>query len=596
MIRCAAVVEERHDPPPAAAEASARTTVPRPPARLRRAAPHLAAVLVLLAAALALHAVIWEKGPRRFVPANTVASGGAELKGSWLHTTGSDSIFVAWLVGRNADTLLRRPGQLFDAEHCAPSARSLTLSEPLLTLGALAVPASLLTGDPVLAYNVSLVLLRLVMGLALYSLVVAWTRLPAAGLAAAILYAFHPVWTRDVTHAFLYDTSWTLFALLFAQRLFARGRWHDALGLAACIAFQMGTSLYPMLAACLVALPFGTWLAFHYRLRHVRPAKLLCVAGLVVAAAALVYGPFLEAHAALEAPHRQFQGHTTWGSFLPGGVHFEGWLLLGLAGAGLLLWRPGRAGGLDADPRPAALAAGFLVALAATGPNQPALLPNLYRLLASVLPGLDSVRAPARVAAGVHLVVCLLAGLGAAALLWRLPAGRVRMASSVLLLVAVSVVTLRPSLLGLRPRPAYAAVDARPTDAALAFFRELEESGNSGMLFELPLRRARLVNFREEARRIMASAWHHRRTTACYGSFRPPERERLTELAQRLPEREALRELRDLGFTTLILHGAERASPLREQLDAAARAPNAPLRPLAEAGSLAAWSIEPDGS
>jgi hypothetical protein len=54
--------------------------------------------------------------------------------------------------------------------------------------------------------------------------------------------------------------------------------------------------------------------------------------------------------------------------------------------------------------------------------------------------------------------------------------------------------------------------------------------------------------------RILQTAYHHRRTDACTGSFRGPERERLAELATQLPAREALIELAELGFTTIVVH------------------------------------------
>ncbi len=558
-----------------------------------RLALHLSAAALFLAIAVFLHGEVWRDGPSRLAPANTVDSTGSELKGPWRHTTLSDATWVAWVTGRNARTLLRAPLRLFDAEPCFPVERSLTLGEPVLTLGFLASPLSLVTGDPILAYNGGLVLSRAMMALALYALVMAWSGSFGAALAAGVFYAFHPVWTRDVTHAYIYDTGWTFLALLFAQRLFARGRWRDAFGLAASVALQMGTSLYPMVAAFFIGPPFALWLAWHYRLRHVRPVQLLAVLGLVLVAAALVYGPFVGALGSPEALRRGLQMHALWASFLPGGLHFEGWLVLALAVAGLLLAGAGALPGLRADPRAAALAAGFLVAIAATGPHQPALVPNLYGWLASLLPGLDAVRAPARVAAGVHAVACLLAGLGAATLLRLAPAGAPRAAAAGLLVVAAALVTLRPGWIGLEPRPRYEAVVVRPAPARLDFFRELERRGDAGPLLELPLRGMVPVSLQALSQRIMATAWHRRRTSACYGSLAPPGRERLLELAAALPEREAVVELHALGFRTLVLHGKSRFAALHERIDTAAAAQDAPLRSLHRDEARSAWALTP---
>lgn len=562
-----------------------------------RAAWHAGALAAFLLAALWLSRPVWQEGPAEIVLVNSVASTGEELRGFWKTTSEADTTFVAWLVGRNARVLLGRPWRLFDAEHCAPTANSLALSEPLVTLGLLATPAWLLSGDPIVTYNAALLTMRVVMALALYALLVGWTRSPPAGIAAGLLYAFHPIWTRDVTHAFIYDTGWTALALLFAQRLFARGRWRDALALAACVALQMGTSLYPMLAAVCLALPFAVWLLVHYGFGHVRAAQLAVVGGLVLIAAVLIYGPFLELRDSAQTLRAKAQFEAVWGSFLPGGLRFPGWMLLSLAAAALALGRRRCLPGLEGDPRWVLLLGGLLVALAATGPSQPALgpvsLPNLYGLLSAVLPGLDAVRAVGRVSSGVHLALCILAGLGAAALLGLAPAGRARGAAAAALIALAWLSSLGPGLPGLPARAAYRTLAVRPSAETLAFFAELERRGNTGPLAEFPVAGQGRATVKSEAERILASAWHRRRTTACYGSFRPPAQRQVRALLSEVPAPEALRGLHALGLDTLVLHGP--APLLRRRLQQASGGPDAVLRRLGERGELSAWLVQPPG-
>jgi len=559
-----------------------------------RIAWHAGALAAFLGAAFFLSCEVWRQGPRETVLANAAASNGEPLVGFWKLTSEADTTFVAWLVGRNARTLVTRPWALFEAEHCAPARNALTLSEPMLTLGLLAVPGWLLTGDPILAYNTALLALRVLMALALYALVVAWTRSPPAGIAAGLLYAFHPVWTRDVTHAFIYDTGWTALALLFAQRLFSRGRWRDALGLGLCIALQMGTSLYPMIAAVCLALPFTAWLLTSYRLRNLRrPGPPLLALGIVLVAAALVYSPYLFARDGGDALHAGMQLGTTWGSFLPGGAHFPGWALLLLALAGLALGARGSLAGLDVDPRWALLLGAALVAWVSTSNSQPSLgslqLPNLYQALAALIPGLESVRVVGRVSVGVHLVLCLLAGLGAAALLARVPAGRARFAAIGLLLCLAAVATLWPRLLGIPERLGYRVVDVRPAQETLELFREAEAQGSQGPLAELPLRSQGRITLLEESRRILLNAWHRRRTSACYGSFQPAGQAGVKALLKDLPQPEAVRGVRELGFETVVLRGP--AAGLRERFDRASAGPAARIRLLAERGERSVWEL-----
>src|SRR5262245_32846152 len=157
-----------------------------------------------------------------------------------------DLIFETWLVARHGQTLLRRPWRLFDTEHCAPAEKTLTLGVPMIALGVLAMPGSL-TGEPILAYNLAVAALHWLAALAMYALVTAWTGNPAAGIGAGLLYAFHRLRLDFIYHPAEVDTTWTVFALFFATRLFARGRWRDAIGLALAGAFQIAASFYPTL-------------------------------------------------------------------------------------------------------------------------------------------------------------------------------------------------------------------------------------------------------------------------------------------------------------------------------------------------------------
>ncbi len=85
-------------------------------------------------------------------------------------------------------------------------------------------------------------------------------------------------------------------------------------------------------------------------------------------------------------------------------------------------------GALEGDPRWALLLGAVLVLNLAAGGNTgdqiaaymrgepgPPELPNLYKALAAVIPGLDLVRGPGAMYSGTLLILCLFAGLGAGA-------------------------------------------------------------------------------------------------------------------------------------------------------------------------------------
>jgi len=520
--------------------------------------------------------------------------------------TRMDVTLETWIVARNAYTLAHRPQHLFDTEHCAPWDKTLTFGIPMITMSVVAIPASVATGDPILTYNVALVALTLIAAVAMFLLVTDWTGLPAAGIAAGLLYGFHHIRMSPIHHPSVWDTSWTVLALFFAHRLFARGRWRDAFGLSLSCALQIGASFYPLLAASFLAPPFVVWLVLRYGFRQVRIAQLAFVALAIALAAAVVLGPYLEARGTSETLRRTGFYFADWREYLPGHSLFEGWMILVLALLGLALPRRRTAPALDGDPRWALLAGAVIVAVMAAGPLGSSLLapftdpyststPNPYRMLASVLPGLDSVRAVRRLGAGVHVVLSLLAGMGVAVLLQL--SGRYRRIAAPALILLAGFAVLRAPALGFERSYHWTMEEIRPRPETLTFFERLEQEGNRGPLFEVPCFDERLQTSADMPRRILLSAYHHRRTSACFASYRPPREAELVAIARRLPRDEAVRELAALGFTTVLVHHRSGSGGVLERRFAAsAERPGAPLRLLHATTDMTAFEITVTGN
>jgi hypothetical protein len=555
------------------------------------------ALAVFAAAFVLVFGPVLRAGPRSFVPTAGLADPQVQAQSH------IDVTFHAWLVARNARTLAREPWRLFDAEHCAPGEKTLTLGVPTITMGLLAVPA-LITGDPILCYNFAILAVLGVAALAMYLLVAEWTGIPVAGIAAALLFAFHPVRIDRIFYVSDWDGSWTVLALLFSRRLFAHGRWRDAVGLTLAGALQIAAHFYPTLAAVLLAIPFAVWLAAAYGLRNARPAQLAFVSLGVALAAAIVLGPYQAASAAAPGHfERGYQFYAPWQMYLPGTWFFPGWLELGLVAAGLALPRrlglPALAG---RDPRFALAAGALLVSVIAAGRLGDSILAplaggfagvNPYEILASVLPGLDMVRAVERLAGGVLLALAILAGVGAAACV-RLAGRRAApVGALVVVLVALEVLAL-PHLGRETPRLRIDAI--RPAPELLAFYAELEARGNRGPIVELPFESG--LGLFWAPKRILASAWHHRRTSSCYASYTLPGREELAALVARLPEADAVRGLAALGFTTIVVHDPKGAfgSGWALRLARGTGRREARLRPLHETRAASAFAIEVAGS
>jgi hypothetical protein len=520
----------------------------------------------------------------------------------WQRALDADTTWVSWLVARNAVTLLGAPTRLYDTEHCAPFAHSLTLGDPMLTQSFLAVPATLVGASGTAAFNTSLHFQKVVQAGAMYALVLEWTLSPPAAIASGLLFAFHPTWVRDVSHPYIYDTAWCVLALLFAHRLVLRGRWRDAIGLGVAGGMQLGTSLYPAIGSLLVLLPYGVWLLIRQKKlgqRRVRAVQLASVAVIAAAFGAMVYGPFLATRSVggvLAAVHQNF---ATLSSFGPGGEHYLGVVPILLAIAAMAIPRARALAGIDGDPRPALAIGGLLVVLAACGPRLPAMLPDVYAWLAALLPGLDAVRAPVRVAATLHVPLCILAGIALSAAVHALEmrgggAEARALSKSVPGLITIALIALlvlTTAMIAPGPLPPYRTVDLTDDPEVLAFFDELAARGSSGPLLELPMERNQ-VGLLRIAQRIHASAHHGRRTSACYGSFQPPILDEVEGLTERLDEPASFDRLAALGFTTVVLHpGAVGSNRLALELSAEASKPNARLLELHATPSRIAYTI-----
>lgn len=519
--------------------------------------------------------------------------------------TQTDYRMGVWAFGRHAYTLWTAPWRIFQTEPCHPVENGLALHHPVITQGLLAMPAYLVSGDPLATTNWLILFSALLGACAMALLVADWTALPAAGVVAGLLYAFHPAQIGSPFHLGTKDFTWTLLALFFARRLFQHGRWRDALGLGACAALQMATSFYPLLAAATLAVPFLVWLVWHHGWRRL-PLSRLGVAALVAALAAWwIFAPYLELREA-GILQRNLRFFAPWSRFAPGGELFPGWLCLGLLAAAFALGRSRSLAGMQGDPRAALAIGAFLLLWLATGGNvearsavlkgaePPAVnLPNLFAAARAIVPGLDSVRLPSMLAHGARMLLCVLAGLGAAALLRRVP-GRYAAATGALLILLAALDTLQPSLLGGARPVRFASLDLRPPESTLAFYARLEALGNDGPMLELPMTSTPMYRFEDAPMQHLLTAFHHRRTSGCSPSYTPPVVQGVAALAGRIERPGSLAEVRDLGFTTLVVHhppgrpGAERYAVRIARL---ARRSRGDLVEIASAEGLTAYAL-----
>jgi hypothetical protein len=104
----------------------------------------------------------------------------------------TDPRLFSWVMISVFRNLLTRPTRLLDGSGFYPYGASLTFAEPLLTPALLAGPLHWLTGNPYLAYNLTLLVFWAASGWAMYAVTYGITRRHPAAAAAMLVFALAP--------------------------------------------------------------------------------------------------------------------------------------------------------------------------------------------------------------------------------------------------------------------------------------------------------------------------------------------------------------------------------------------------------------------
>ncbi|MCS7261004.1 MAG: hypothetical protein NZ765_09510, partial [Anaerolineae bacterium] len=518
-----------------------------------------------------------------------------------------DPLLNAWILAWDAHALLNQPHRLFDANIFFPLSNTLAYSEHLLATALVAMPLQAVSGQPLLAYNLTLLLSFTLSGLGMYLLCLRWTGRRTAALIAGLVYAFAPYRLASIAHLQLLTVQWLPFSILALDQLLARsGRdAKDEQSTAtggnnmskAMLLFGLFTLLQVLsswylavFTALVLVLYLLAWLGRYGQQGMRRALPWLLSAGsavaLVVVPVALPYiavlpqleasrptemmsalsarpgdflaaAPWLRLAGPLSTAYRERPGFTEEHLLYPGSLA----ALLTLTAVALFVYRAvTQRGYLAAYWRVGVLILILLVAVLFTvdGP---------YRALAHLLPSLRVIRAPAR---WMTVVMFAMASLVGYALAW-LPVQHVTWAAipRAASLVRRGLGYIIPALLAVGlyaesfavPLPlAYVGnlAEAHPVYRTL---RRLMHSGEEwhGAVLELPMYVAPAPEY-PEARRMLASCLGWWPLVNGYSGLTPA---RQVEWGQRLaafPSAKTLAALRDLGalgIRYLIVHAAE---------------------------------------
>jgi hypothetical protein len=501
-----------------------------------------------------------------------------------------DALLNVWITAWDGHQLLSDPLDLFDANIFHSYPRTLAYSELLLGNGLLALPITAATGNPVLGYNVALLLSFVLSGLGIYLLVLALTRSPGAGMVAGTIFGFSAYRMTNLAQAQLLTTQWMPFALLALLQLMRRPRMRHVVTFVLFFCLQALSSFYyaillAMAVAGLVVWQFAVWIWLRARDGagdNARLRRVVLYLPVAVVLCALFILPFalpyfqvqrdlgfersLADNEPFSASLRQYlmvpPGSAVHGRWLPsddtpvaGGYAVDA-LFPGLVTLALSVWGLMRGRGrtrwffLLLALSSAVLSFGPRLYLA---PGQPAGLEIglPYAWLYAAVPGFKALRAPVRFDALVMLSLAVLAGYGVAAISGDRKAEvkqkgrRAPALAGVGILLVVGLVVIESLV--------WPAAQAEPVPVGREVppvYRWLAEQGVDPVL-ELPMAFAAggpQLDYQ------YLSAYHWRTTPDGYSGFIPPKHGQIVYEMDRFPSERAVSLLQALGARHVVIH------------------------------------------
>lgn len=473
-----------------------------------------------------------------------------------------DPLHISWILAWDAHQIVRDPLHLFDSNAFHPYENSLAFSEHLLVPALLAAPFFYATGNALLAQNVAMVLTLALSAFAMFLLVREAFRREDAGLVAGTVYAFHTYFFHEVARLQLLSVQWWPLALLFLHRLFSRGERKNAFLFAFFFLLQGLSCTYYLVY---FALGLLVWLPA-YLFTSAEPIRRFRSLGLPLALVGLVFvvigRPYGDMLRKFDYQRELVDGvdvieylRPREGSIFSSFVSFDfepsiipqflGFATLGLALLGLF----GSFGKEEKERRlffRLSLATALLGAVLSLGPTIQLggreLGPGFYGFLYEHLPLFQVLRNPERLSVLVHFGLAILAGVGAGALLSKVPR---RWASRLLILLLV--------VLPLEHFNGGQPFTRLPTgDEVPEVYRWLGTSERTGPVVELPpYRRSEL---RLHALYMFYSTYHWRPIVFGRTSFYPPLTGYLAWEMRDFPAPDTLALLHRIGVSRIVVH------------------------------------------
>jgi hypothetical protein len=466
-----------------------------------------------------------------------------------------DTHLYLWTLAWDAHALASNPFAIFDANIFHPDRNTLAWSENLIGSAFFAAPIIWLTGNLVLAMNLTAMLTCVLCGLGAYFLARTLGLGIGAGIVAGVIFAFDPTRFFRMSQLHLTAVQWLPFGLAFLHRYLRDGRAWDLRAAIACLVLQALSGGH---GAVFLLVAMALLVAYHVVLRMpIDPMKRIRdvgVAGLMILLPAVaVWLPYRRAQSEMGLRRTLENWTVTPESFIASPSRFDQWMVSVFAGADV---NANAVTYLFPGVLPLLLAiiavvtvrgreVWFYALLAVASvlmftPPPISLWPLVYWL-----PAFNFIRAPSRFMILATLALAMLAAYG----FERLAAKWNPAAAVVLGLLLLAEFSAHP-FEGTPYRYEVPAID-----------RWLATQPGPIVVAELPTPSARQSGpfERHQTRAMLHSTSHWHDTIHGYSGIRSPRLDEATMALTRFPDDESVAKLRELGVTHVVIHGDELA-------------------------------------
>jgi hypothetical protein len=462
-----------------------------------------------------------------------------------------DPLLNAWALAWTPHALVTQPASLFDANIFHPERATLALSEVLLLPALMAAPFYAAGANAILLHNLTLLSACVLSGVTMFLLVRSLTGDGRAALLAAVAFTASPLRIEHYPRVQLQLTYLMPLALYFVHRIIDGDERKRTTVLAGATCGLLFYSCIYYLSFFLTLLPILVGLCL-----AVRRTNAMAIAGrlgiasvVMVALVAPGAAPYLHNRGNVGERHvdelrpgsaelRDYRraNSTNWlygdrQRVGPAERHLFTGYVLPAAAAGAIASPVGRW-----LPYAASLAAAVELSLGVNG--------HAYRWLYAYVVPYRALRVPARFAMLAHLLLAVLAGLGAAAFMRRMPSPVLKNVAIAALLAGVLVESLN--------RPVTLRAMPRGIPAVYEWLREQP----AGPILEYPVNGLEGRGGPQDATYMYYSTAHWRPLLNGYSGFSPASYHAVLHYLRDFPDPGSLAYLKERGVKYLLVHEA----------------------------------------